>query len=231
MTGTYRFKTGFYGLTDMPAKFQKAMDYRLIGLKNTFCFLDDILIVSKGSEEDPFKLVLDCLKKLDADNLRINRPKCHFAKQKISWLGYNITQSGTSPLEIKTSAILSLQPTNTLKKLRSFLGSAHYISKFIPNLAQLCRPLSYLLRKSTKYVWTDDHTKHFNAIKTRIANHTENIHCNPQLEPSIKCDASRSALGAALEQLTASRFLNSNEERYSINELKLLRVVWSIENF
>ena len=28
MTGTYRFKTGFYGLlTDMPAEFQKAMDY------------------------------------------------------------------------------------------------------------------------------------------------------------------------------------------------------------
>ena len=38
MTGTYRFKTGFYGLTDMPAEFQKAMDYTLIGLKNTFCF-------------------------------------------------------------------------------------------------------------------------------------------------------------------------------------------------
>ena len=25
MTGTYRFKTGFYGLTDMPAEFEKAM--------------------------------------------------------------------------------------------------------------------------------------------------------------------------------------------------------------
>ena len=25
-TGTYRFNTGFYGLTDMPAEFQKAID-------------------------------------------------------------------------------------------------------------------------------------------------------------------------------------------------------------
>ena len=87
MTGTYRFKTGFYCLTDMPAEFQKAMDYTLIGLKNTFCFLDDILIVRKGSEDDHFQLVLDCLKKLDADNLRINLPKCHFAKQQIYLLG------------------------------------------------------------------------------------------------------------------------------------------------
>ena len=240
MTGTYRFKTGFYSLTDMPAEFEKAMDYTLIGLKNTFCFLDDILIVSKGSEDDHFQLVLDCLRKLDADNLRINLPKCHFAKQQISWLGYNITQSGISPLESKTSSIISLQPPNTLKKLRSFLGSVHYISKFIPNLAQLCHPLRPLLRKSTKFVWTDTHTLHFNAIKTRIANHTENMHYNPQFETRIKCDASRSGLGAALEQLTvdgwkpisfASRFLNSSEERYSINELELLGVVWSIEYF
>ena len=46
-TGTYRFKTGFYGLTDMPAEFQKTMDYTLIGLQNTYCFSDDnTLIVS-----------------------------------------------------------------------------------------------------------------------------------------------------------------------------------------
>ena len=43
----------------MPAEFQKAMDYTLIGLKITFCFLDDILIVSKGSEDGHFQLVLD----------------------------------------------------------------------------------------------------------------------------------------------------------------------------
>ena len=37
-TGTYRFKTGFYGLTDMPKKFQKAMDNTLQGLSGVFCF-------------------------------------------------------------------------------------------------------------------------------------------------------------------------------------------------
>ena len=93
-----------------------------------------------------------------------------------------------------------MQPPNTLKKLRSFLGSVHYFSKFIPNLAQLCHPLRPLLRKSTKHIWTDAHTLHFNAIKTRIANHTENY--KTQLETRIKCDASRSGLEAALEQLT-----------------------------
>ena len=76
--------------------------------------------------------------------------------------------------------------------------------------------------------------------KTRIPNPTENTHYNPQHETRIKCDASRSGLGAAFEQLTvegwkpvsfASIFLNSNEERYSLNELKLLGIVWCTEYF
>ena len=49
-TGTYRFLTGFYCLTDMPAEFQKALDSTLVGLTSTHCFLDDIIIVSKGSQ-------------------------------------------------------------------------------------------------------------------------------------------------------------------------------------
>ena len=56
-TGTYRFITGFYGLTDMPAAFQKVMDYTLFGLQNTYCFLDDIIVVSRGSKDDHLKLV------------------------------------------------------------------------------------------------------------------------------------------------------------------------------
>ena len=240
MTGTYRFQTGFYGLTDMPSEFQKAMDYNLIGLKNTYCFLHDILIVSKGSLEEHKSYVMNCLKRLDHEKFRINLPKCHFGKLEIDWLGYHISQSGISPLESKTAAMLSIEAPKTLYKLRSFLRSVHYIGKFIPNLAQISHSLRPLLKKSSKFFWTAEHKNCFNEKKNRIANATANNHYNPQLETRVKCGASRSGLGAALEQLTVdgwkpiaftSRFLKSCEERYSVNELELLGVVWSIEYF
>ena len=224
----------------MPAEFQKAMNYTLIGLKNTYCFLDDILIVSKGSLEEHKSYVMNCLKRLDDENLRINLPKCHFGKLEIDWLEYHISQLGISPLESKTAAILALAAPKTLKKLRSFLGSVHYIGKFIPNLAQVSHPLRLLLKKTSKFIWAEEHEKCFNEIKDRIANATANSHNNPQLETRIKCDALRTGLGTALEQLTvdgwkpiafASRFLNSCEERYSRNEHELLGVVWLIEYF
>ena len=240
MTGTYRFKTGFYGLTDMPAEFQKAIDCTLAGLENTFCFLDDILIVSRGRIEKHLDLVRKCLIRLDQENLRINLAKCHFAKDKIEWLGHNITQSGVTPLSSKTDAIGKLAAPTNLKNLRSFMGSVHHLGKFIPNLSQLCYPLRPLLKKNTKFIWTDEHEKQFCLIKEKIAETTENKHFNPELETRIKCDASRKGLGCALEQRTpngwhtvafASRFLNSVEDRYSVNELELLGVVWSIEHF
>ena len=50
-TATYQFQTGFYGLTDMPAEFHKAIDLTLTNCTNTYAYLDDIMIVTKGSTE------------------------------------------------------------------------------------------------------------------------------------------------------------------------------------
>ena len=166
-TGTYCFKTGFYGLTDMPAEFQKAMDYTVVGLSNTYCFLDDIIVVSKGSKESHLKYVYDCLRKLDADNLRINLSKCHFAKHQINWLGFTFSQSSVKPIESKTAAIAEIKASKTLKQLRSFLGSVHHLSKFIPNLAKICHPLRSLLIKKRKYYMEPKSSNTFRAYKNR----------------------------------------------------------------
>ena len=48
-TGTYRFLTGFYGLGNMPNEFQRVMDSLLKDIPFTNCYIDDILIASKGS--------------------------------------------------------------------------------------------------------------------------------------------------------------------------------------
>ena len=81
----------------MPAAFQKVMDYILVEIQKTHCFLDDIILVNRGSKKEHLKLVYKYLKTLDEDNLRINLPKLHFAKTEIEWLGHKFTQSGINP--------------------------------------------------------------------------------------------------------------------------------------
>ena len=161
--------------------FQKALDYTLVGLDNTFCFLDDILIVSKGSYEEHMQLVKTCLKKLDDENLAISLKKCEFAKHSIKWLGFAITETGLKPLNSKTSALLKLDAPKTQKQLRSFMGAVHHLLKFLPDLARKSNVFRSLLKNGAKFKWDFEHHCAFNEIKHDIANLTENAHYNPHL--------------------------------------------------
>ena len=77
-TGTYQFQTGFCGLTDMPAEFQKAIDLTLNNEKDTFANLDDILIILHGTKEQHIEKLTKILNKLDAENMAISVDKCKF---------------------------------------------------------------------------------------------------------------------------------------------------------
>ena len=244
-TGTYRFINGFYGLTDMPATFQKTIDKTLEGCKNYFAFLDDILIATKGKLKEHEENLDTILDRLNKEGLAISLQKCKFAKPTIEWLGFKITPHGSTPLITKTEPLLKREPPKTLKQLRSFKGSIYHLTKFIQNLAEIPEPLRPLLKKenttsSNKLKWEDKHTKTFSNIKLQIANIVENKHFDAEKETKIKCNASKLGLGATLEQKTenawhtiaiASRFLNPVEQRYSTNELELLAVVCSLEHF
>ena len=163
-------------------------------------------------------------------------------KNKITWLGYEIDQkvSNQSSLRHRPYYILNLKPPSSHKQLKPFLGSVHHLTKFIPNQAPLCREFGNLLQKDTKYAWTNHHQTKLENIKECIRNLTENTHYDTKGKTRVKTDASRTGLGAVLEQETcdgwetisyASRFLNKAEEKYSLNELELLGVVWALEHF
>ena len=239
-TGTYRFITGFYGLMDMPAEFQKAIDNTLKSFKDTYGFLDDIIIVSGGGIKCHKEKVFKCLQNLDRENLSLNLEKCNFAKNEIDWLGFAINQNGIKPLVSKTEAIQNLKAPNICKQLNSFLGSVHHLKKFVPNLAIQCRVFRDLKKKDNKYHWEQKHQIAFESIKLHIKNIRENTHYDSTRKTRVRTYATRSGLGAVREHESnkewetiahASRFLNKAEEKYSINELELLGVVWALEHF
>ena len=169
-TGTYRFLNGFYGLTDMPATFQKTINKTLGGISSLFAFLDDILVITKGSIRDHEKELDKILKKLNNEGIAINLQKAEVAKTNIEWLGFTITPSGITPLITKTEAITKLDKPKTLKQLWSFLGSVHHLTKFIPNLAELSERLWPLSKKNpesknNKLDWKEEYSSAFNNIK------------------------------------------------------------------
>ena len=107
-TGTYRFINGFYGLTDMPATFQKTIDRTLHDINSKFAYLDDILIITKGTLDEHENEIDKILYRLNEENLAINLQKCEFARENIVWLGFTITPNGVTPTQEKCDAIVNL---------------------------------------------------------------------------------------------------------------------------
>ena len=136
--GTYAFNTVYYGLTVMPPEFQKIIDQILHTTKNTFTFIGDILIVTKGTKEEHMTQMENVVKVLDKAWVRLKLQKCEIAKRNTEWLGYKLSEEGINPVEEKVQAITDKLWPKNLKDLRSFMAAKNQMNQFIPNLANLC---------------------------------------------------------------------------------------------
>ena len=191
-TGKYRFLTGFYGLGDMPNKFQRLMDSLLKKKLFTNCFIDDILVASKGSLEEHKAIVNRILTILDQKNMAVKLVKCAF----FQWLGFKILGDRVRPLVGKADAIRNLTTPKNISELRSFFGSINQYVKLIPNLSSLSSPLCPLLNKKLVYKWDKNHSLAFKKFKTENVNFTKNSHFDIKEKTRLKTDASYSGLGA-----------------------------------
>ena len=72
----------------MPAEFQKAEDLTLTSCNNTYAYLDDILIITKGTIETHRQKLQTVPTKLDEENLAVSLDKCKFACKHVRWLGF-----------------------------------------------------------------------------------------------------------------------------------------------
>ena len=131
-TGQYRFKKGFYGLSDIPTVFQEHID-KVLEFK-TPVWLDHINCVTNGTIDGHEQEVREVLNKLQNAGYRASEMKTGLFKQELTWLGYHINQSGVKPIKEKTEAITKLSAPKNPKELKSFLGSIQHLSKFINNL-------------------------------------------------------------------------------------------------
>ena len=76
-TGYYRFLKGFYGLADIPTIFREKI---VQTLENKHpAWLDDIIVVTKGSKEEHMKELIDVLTKLENAGYRLSETKPKFS--------------------------------------------------------------------------------------------------------------------------------------------------------
>ncbi|KAL0231177.1 hypothetical protein GEMRC1_010582 [Eukaryota sp. GEM-RC1] len=159
-----------------------------------FIYIDDIIVCSEDFSDLLAKLRKILLKARDK-RVRFGLRKCDFItyKSKIEILGciFQNSQRSISPDRIK--AICSLPRPKTLSEVRSFVGSINFIRDWIPNLASVLEPISNLLKKTNKIIWTAETEACFKEILKLISS---NIPLNlPDAKATILISTDASEVG------------------------------------
>ena len=129
-----------------PAIWQRAMDQVLQGLPMVQCYLDDIIVTGRSTEEH-LQMLEEVLTRLETHGLRANKAKCKFLQPSVTYCGHVIAADALHQSKDKTVAVREMPNPTNMAQLRSFLGMAQYYSRFLPNLATLLEPLHSLLKR------------------------------------------------------------------------------------
>ncbi len=105
---------GFAGLVDI---FQAEMGNLMATLEYIRAYIDDLLVITKGSLDDHLDKLKQVFIQLCNAGLKINATKSVFCVQETEYLGYILTRGGNKSQPKKVHAILALNPPNNVKEL------------------------------------------------------------------------------------------------------------------
>jgi transposase InsO family protein len=239
--GSFRFCRMSFGLRNAPATFQRLMDRFRTGLPTVMMliYLDDIIIFSDTFTRHLEDLVL-VFQRLQEFKLKANRDKCFFCTDSVKYLGHIITPDGITPDPDKISAIQTRKNPSSLKEVMGFVQMCSWFRRFVPNFADVARPLTNLTKKNAEFKWDSPQQEAYDALKKALATSPILRQADPLMPFVLKTDASSYALGACLLQGEdddqrpveyASRLLTPAEQNYTTTEREALAIVYAVSKF
>ena len=153
------------GLTNAPATFMHLMNqiFRAYLDKFVIVFLDDVLIYSRTLAEHR-KHVRQVLDVLRQHQLYCKESKCEFFRDHVEFLGHRVDRDGMHMMEDKVRAIRDWPTPTAVEDIRSFLGMVGYYRKFIQGFSSIAAPLTGLLKKGVRFLWTAELETSFRTL-------------------------------------------------------------------
>jgi hypothetical protein len=167
--GTFMYEKIPFGLMNVGATFQRAMDISFVGEKDRFVliYLDDITVFSH-SHEDHLQHLRKTFLKCRNYGISLNPKKYHFSLRDNKLLGHIVSIDGVKIDPSRVEAIQKLSLPRSKKDIQSFLGTINFIKRFIANFAELTKHITCMLIKDSEVKWTEEARHSFENIKEAI---------------------------------------------------------------
>lgn len=238
--GHYQYTRLPFGLKISSNSFQRMLTIALSGLESeAFLYVDDIIVFGCSLKHHNENL-MNVFTRLSKYNLKLNAGKCCFLRPEVVYLGHLITANGIKPDPSKYEAISKYPIPRNSDDVRRFVAFCNYYRRFIKNFAETANCLNDLLKKNTKFEWTEKCQLAFEALKNSLISPPVLQYPDFDRPFVLTTDASDFALGAVLSQgpigedlpiSYASRSLNKHEKNKPVIEKELLGIYWGIQFF
>jgi hypothetical protein len=207
-----------------------------------FVYMDDILIATTGDITRHCQIVCEVLEVLVEESYFLRPVKCSFEQTSITYLGIIVDGNKLSPDPKKTSVLKDWPRTlNTVKQVHSILGVLGYQQPFIPNYANIARPLVALTKKAQAFLWTEDCTNALNKLIDIILDNPSVLQPDLAKPFFLQVDVSAFATGAILTQKDEqgkhlavgfhSQTFNEAEHNYDMHDRELLAVYHGLTHY
>lgn len=134
-----------------------------------------------------------------------------------------------------TQAISEMSAPTDKAGVQRLLGLVQYLSKFLPRLSDITKPMRELTQNDVQWTWGTAQEASLEALKKAVMSTPVLRYYNLQEEVTLQCDASQFGLGAILQNgqpvAYASRALTDTETHYAQIEKELLAIVFECEHF
>jgi len=243
----YVFNVVPFGLNiSMPA-FSRGMDF-MIGsdsYDDTTNYVDDVLLNSKGSFQKHLGVLRNFFTKVRDSGMTIKLNKSKFFRKELPFLGHLLTTSGIKVTNEKIESVKNYPLPKTKRQLQGFLGLINYMRKFLPHLSTVEAPLLELIKSDEKSIQRkireQKYLDAFEKIKLMLIDAKPLSHIDPNLPFYVEADASTVGIGGLIYQIDTngekrliafcSKILNAAQTRYTITELELFAIVYTLTRF
>ena len=237
--GLMQFVRMPFGLSTACASYVRLMRKVFNDIPGISWYFDNICVYSESWDDhlSSLRKVFSCLRE---HNLTVGPAKCFIGYNEIKYLGMKLGNGTISPLHDKIDAINAFDLPTSKKTLRSFIGTVSFYRKFIDKFADLCAPLTDLLKNDSKepLQWTDIQCANFVELKSKLSSSPILMLPDVSKPFCLRTDASDTGIAGVLFQyhnnipmpvMYVSRKLIDRERNFSAVEKEALALVWSID--
>jgi hypothetical protein len=143
----------------------------LKNLTGTECwtFMDDIIIYLDTAEEHA-KTINNLHERFRNVNLQLQPEKCVFAKDKVTYLAFELSSRSMEASPNKVKAVLNFSTPRSLKEVRAFIDLASFYRWPLHQIANIAKLLTQLTKKDKIWNWNKKWQEPFDEIKNKLSN-------------------------------------------------------------